>query len=226
MTDNVISLNPTMQQRMNFDHELLNNVNDWKLEKEETEPIILRYLETKRQEYRDTLILGHLWLAKDVICRFRAHWPETRNMTNDIASEAIIALTEFVNCFENWKGQQEFFNHCQWFIHARVRDYINNNRSAFSASTRTNQNRKANNEPLEYNFACEFNDELFGVNIDSSYMVEVCDSIEVLGNVDLEEIRDRVLFLLDTNHDVSEKDLTHKEKESLKKLIQYLERDI
>lgn len=222
MTDTIISLTPSMQNRLNFDHELLDHVDDWKLEKEETEPVALRYLETGSKEDRDALIMGYLWLAKDLVCRYRAHWPETICLTDDLASEAILVLTEIVEDLKTWTNQQEFFNYCQWYICQRLRDYINDNRSICAASRATNWRRLQENQPLEYNFACEFNDELYGVNMDSSYLVDVRDAIEALGDADLEEIRDRVLYYLDAEHGISEKDLSREERASLRKLVEYL----
>ena len=146
MSENIILLSPTMTRRANFAHPLMDLVDDYKLSEEENLEAIKKIC-LGDKSVRDELILGHLWLAKDVVSRFRAHWPETIRFTDDMVSEAMEALTEFVeksDCFPS-----EFFNKCQQFIVTRLIFYINDNRSICAASKTTNQRRAAECLPLE-----------------------------------------------------------------------------
>lgn len=237
----VISLKTTMQRRMNFRHELLDYVDAYKIEMEALKPIISSYLKTKSKEDRDKIVLGTLWMAKDVVCRFRAHFPETRIMTDELASEAILAVHNFLDIMEddNW-----FSNRLQAFIHNSVRNYINDNRSTFSGSRETNFRRiKLGQEP-EYNFAVEYNDELVGEEHDGFHfvdmladlksfldayrkgeipitpeMVDFVDSIERLLHIDYEEMRDLVLGHLQKDYHLSEEELTDQQQKLLSDML-------
>ena len=216
----IIRLKPTMQKRLNFKHELLDHVDDYKMSKEDTEPAVQKFLDSRSKEDRDVIIMGYLWLAKDVVCRYRSHWPEVRCMTDDLASQAMVSLTEFVDQLKVWSTQQGFFSKCQAYINDQLRDYINDNRSTFTASRETNARREASGEPTEYNFASEYSDELNGEQDFHPNYVDILDSVERLAEVDHEQMRDLISHFLEQDHNINEAELNNDEREALDKLSQ------
>lgn len=224
MTETIISLRPEMLNRLEFDHEFFDNVDDYKLPIEEQEGILESYILTRDKELRDQLVLGFLWVAKDFVCRFRAHFPSTIPMTDDLCSVGMEALVDF---FEDKKSKlaspvdvELVFNRIRQFIHSRMRDYINDNRSMFSACTRTNRYREQAGEPTEYNFTAELSEELTGMEVNDPLIVDILDTIEAMNDIDAEEMRDLVLGFLEQNHNISEEELTDDERRSLEKLTE------
>jgi len=222
MTETIISLNPSMKKRLDFDHPVMDMIEQGesgKMGGTTTMTLVRRFADTGSTQDRDDLVMGWLWLAKDLVCRFRAHWPQTLNMTDDLASEAMVALSEFVTDRTSAiKTPKEFYSKCQQFVHTRLRDYINDNRSTFASSTRTNRNRQRDDQPLEYNYACEHNEELNGATDFDPCYVDVLDSIEALQDCDKEEMQEMILMFLQHDHDIAEADLSDKERAALEKL--------
>lgn len=237
----VIDLSPSMQRRLNFRNELLDGVDFYKVELEDLMPVIERYIDKRSNADKEVIVLGMMWLAKDVVCRFRAHFPEVRNMTDDLASEAVLALNEFVNKIED---TEVIFNRLQKFIISRCTAYINDNRCAFGASKSTNDRRLREGRETEYNFAVEYNDELVGKESEAfelvdmltdlkffleAYrngeipitpeMIDFVDSIERLVQVDFEEMRDLVLGHLKNDFGLAEDKLTDSQQSLLEDLI-------
>ncbi len=215
MREKVISLSPTMNRRANFRHLLMDKVDDYKLSKENSLKAIEK-LCLGDKSVRDTVIFDYLWLAKDVVCRFRAHWPETVRMTDDLASEAMEALIEFIDNTDC--SASEFFNKCQQFIISRVTIYINDNRSICAASRTTNQRRAAAGRPLEYNFAEPFWDYRIGRDDPNLCYVDILDSIERLAETDKEHIHTLITVFLEQDHNIDEESLSEEEREAIVKL--------
>jgi len=222
MTETIISLNPSMKKRLDFDHPLMDTIPAGKAGKMggiETIARLKSYRATGSMEDRDALLMGNLWMVKDLVCRFRAHWPETLHMTDDLVSEGLVAITEFISerC-EGLDTQKQFYGKAQQFIHSRLRDYINNTRSSFAASVKTNRRRQKDDKPLEYNYATEHNDELNGVQDFDPCYVDVLDSIEALADCDREEMQEMILMFLQHDHNIAEADLSDDERAALDKL--------
>jgi hypothetical protein len=213
----IIDLRPSMKKRLMFDHPLFDDADDYKVPRDQVADRVALYLENRAPHRRDELILGFMWLAKDLVARFRAHWPEVRPMTDDLCSEALAAVTVF---FDELQSGEQIFNKLQGRIRRALREYINNNRSAFSSSHKTNERREKNDQPLEYNFAIEHNDELNGELVTDPLLVDILDEVEHLSDIDQEEMRDLVLQFLEQNHNISESELSDEERESLEKLTQ------
>lgn len=225
MIDSIISLSPSMKRRLPFDHEFMDEVGKgvYDLTPEQVAEVATRYSQHKSKDDQYILTMSHMWLVRDFVCRFRGHFPETHPMTDDLVSVGIEALTEFVaQKFESFNTQQKFFTTLQGFIYERMRAYINDNRSAFSASLKTNKRRQNSDEPLEYCFAAEVNDDLMGGESNDPFLVDILDSIEQLNDVDTEEMRDLVYQFLKQNHNISEEELTDAEREALEKLTTYV----
>lgn len=222
MTECIISLSPTMQNRIDFEHELLDEVGIYKLEPEQLAPVVERYAQTRDQD--DAFILNHayMWLVKDLVCRFRAHWPQTHCMTDDMVSVGLAALSEFVQKDFEARTESQFFTEMQSFVYERMRAYINDNRSMFSASLKTNKRRQSDDRPLEYHFAGQLNDEITGSECTDTFIVDVLDSIEALNEADAEELRDRVMDYLHDNHGITEDSLSLRERQALDELIHNL----
>lgn len=222
MIECIISLNSAMKRKLPFDHDFMDEVGKgiYDLTPEQIVPILNRYIETRTEDDKYILTMCHMWLVRDLVCRFRAHFAETIPMTDDLVSVGIEAVADKLEKKLRPMSQQNFFEELQSFIHNRMRDYINNNRSAFGASTRTNRYRQEAGEPLEYNVASEVNDELMGGEVNDPFLVDVLDSIEALTEVDAEEMRDLVIKFLKQNHNISEEELTDEERSSLEKLTQ------
>jgi hypothetical protein len=214
MSDTIISLSPTMTRRLNFQHDLMNDVDDYTLEDEEVMPIIKRTIAGDAAA-RDTLILGFMWLAKDVVCRYRAHFPETRRFTDDMCSVGLEALTEFVS---NLEQPAQFYNRAQAFINDRIRDFINDNRSVCSASRATNYRLKTADEPLEYHFAETFYEDAHGEDDYAPGFVDILDAIECLKEADKEEMHTLITMFLRQNHNIDEASLTDDERSAIEKL--------
>jgi DNA-directed RNA polymerase specialized sigma subunit len=223
MAESIISLSPSMKRRLDFDHPLLDHIPEGeagRLNDNYIELLLAEYTKTRGQAERDELIMGFLWLVKDMVCRFRAHWKETQRMTDDLVSVGVEALTEFVNNYEEPTTALKFFGGCQQFLHSRMRGYINDNRSTFSASKTTNQRRQKKDEPLEYNYAAELNEELAGMDVNDPLLVDIMDSIEAMNDIDAEEMRDLVLQFLDQQHNISEEELSDEERATIEKVTQ------
>ncbi len=215
MSEKIISLSPTMTRRSNFKHLLMDEVDSYKLTPERNQ-IVIKKLCLGDRLVRDDAILSHLWLAKDVVCRFRAHWPETVRMTDDLVSEAMEALTEFVDdpdCFPS-----EFFNKCQQFIVKRVTVYINDNRSICSASRTTNERRASKKHPLEYHFTQPVRDYAMGIEDPNPSYVDILDSIESLKETDREHMHTLITLFLEQDHDIDEESLSQEERKAIDKL--------
>ena len=214
MTTSIISLGTNMNRRLLFRHSLMDQVDEYKLKEDEVMSIIKATI-AGDDKSRQRLILGHMWLAKDVVCRFRAHFAETRRMTDDMASEALEALTEFVN---ELKQPANFFNRAQARIHNRVRSYINDNRAICSASRSTNARRQQKDQPLEYYFAEHFSEEFHGEEDFNPGFVDILDAVERLREADKEQMHTLITMFLSQNHNIDESDLTEDERE----VIEYL----
>jgi hypothetical protein len=161
---------------------------------------------------RDELILGHLWMVKDMVSRFRAHWPEARRFTDDLVSVGMEAMTEF------FTGNEYDFNKLNYFMHNRMRDFVNYNRSTFSASTKTNERREAANRPLEYNYAGQIIDDITGEDDYHVSYVDILDAVERLAEVDQEDMHTLILHFLNRNHEIDEASLTDDEKAAIARL--------
>lgn len=194
----IISLSPTMQRRMGFNHYLMDQADK---------------KEAKDCKTEDEMITGHIWMVKDMVSRFRAHWPETRRLTDDLVSVGLEALTEFFrddNLFD--------FNRVNSFIHDRMRDYINDNRSAFGASRAVNYRRQQKGEPLEYHFTIQLNDELVGEDDYSTKYVDILDAVERLAETDREDMHTLILHFLNHNHKIDEASLSNEERAAVERL--------
>ncbi len=201
----VISLSPTMTKRMGFEHDLLDTADTYKMTMAEI------------GTNKDRFILGHMWLVKDLVSRFRAHWPETRRMTDDLCSTGLEALTEYAN---NNLPALWAYNPVQAFLHGRMRDYINDNRSTFSASRATNQRREQDDAPLEYNFALTLNESLVQEDDYSPSYVDILDAIETLAETDREHMHTLIMTFLNTEHQIDEATLTDEERAAIARLSQ------
>ncbi len=216
MPEKVISLSPTMTRRLNFQHPLMDQVDEYKLSAEATTKLI-KFLPIGSIKWaNDELIMGHLWLAKDVVSRFRAHWPETIRMTDDMVSEALEALTEFVSISDF--DEFNFFNKCQQFIVIRVTIYINDNRSICSASRTTNLRRFAEGLPLEYHFTEPIRNDFMGQEDPNPSYVDILDSVERLRETDREHLHTLITMFLKQDHDIDEESLSDEEREAIAKL--------
>lgn len=224
MIESIISLGPSMKRRLPFDHEFMDEVGKgvYDLTPEQLVPVLQMFVNTKSEDDRYILIMSHMWLVRDLVCRFRAHFPETQPMTDDLVSVGIEAVHDFFDTLEQFKNQQQVFERLQAFTQQRMRDYINDNRCTFGASRDTNNRRLRDGKPLEYNFATEVNDELMGGEVNDPYLIDVLDSIEALNDVDAEEMRDLVFHFLKQNHNISEEELTAEEREALERLTEYV----
>lgn len=216
MSETIISLSPTMTRRSNFEHLLMDQVDDYKFSEEEANELIRRIPGLGEHWALGELIMGYLWLAKDVVCRFRAHWPETIRMTDDMASEALEALTEFVNNSDY--DESNFFNGCQQFIVKRVTVYINDNRSICSASRTTNERRAASGQPLEYHFPVPIHDDSMGECDPNPSYVDLLDAMESLREADREHLHTLITMFLEQDHDIDEESLSDEEREAIAKL--------
>jgi len=214
MSNSIISLAPTMTRRLNFRHDLMDNVDDYKLKDDDVMPTIKATI-AGDQEARSNLILGFMWLAKDVVSRYRAHFPETRRFTDDMCSVALEALTEFVN---NLEQPANFYNRTQAFIQRRIKRFINDNRSVASASFNTNERRMYADEPLTYVFAQTYYEDSVGEEDYAPGFVDLLDAIEVLKETDKEEMHTLITMFLRQNHNIDESSLTEDERNAIEKL--------
>lgn len=205
-----------MTRRLNFKHDLMDNVDDYKLEDEDVMPTIKAAL-AGDQTSRENLILGHMWLAKDVVMRYRAHFPETVRFTDDMTSVALQAITEFVNDLEQ---PLNFFNRAQAFIQSRIRIYINDNRAIVSASRTTNTRRQLEDKPLEYHFAHQLDEGGTGEEDYNPGFVDILDAVERLREVDKEEMHTLINLFLRQNHNIDEADLSDDERAVIERLSQ------
>ena len=206
----VISLTPTMTKRMGFEHELFDSLNV------DSTPVGFDKIEKLAQTLsRDDLILASLYLVKDMVSRYRAHFPETRRMTDDLVSVGLEALTEFC---DQMKNADEYRNKLNRFLNHRMRDYINDNRSMFSASRATNERRLQSGEPLEYNFATQYSDELNGEDDYSPNYVDLLDEVEALAETDREHMYHLIMLALNKNHNIDEASLTDEERAAIDRL--------
>lgn len=232
MTESLISLKTTMKRCVPFEHEFMDEVGKgfYDLTPEQIVPVLERYLETRTEDDKYVLTMSHMWLVRDLVGRFRAHFPEMIPMTDDVVSVGIEAVSEFLmgldeklcEKIEGKPTQQQFFSKLQAFIHERMRAYINDNRSAFGACFSTNWQRQKSDEPLEYGFAAEVSDEIMGSEVNDPYLVDVLDAIEQLNDVDAEEMRDLVLHFLKQNHNIDEEELSAEERSSLERLTEFV----
>jgi len=201
--ESVIDLSPTMQRRMNFEHDLLDDANDYRCAAEDATS-------------RDQVILGYMWYVKDIVMRYRAHWPETRRFTDDMVSVGFEALTKYAN--EHF-GVDWDDNVLQRSIVSRVSDYVNDNRAIVSASRSTNARRLRAGEPLEYEFAKRYRDNV-GTSDEGYTYVDILDSIERLAETDKEQMRDLILMFLEQDHDIDEASLSDEERRAVEKLAE------
>lgn len=225
MIESIISLNSSMKRRLPFDHDFMDEVGKgfYDLTPEQVGLVLVRYIADRSADDTYILTMSHMWLVRDLVCRFRGHFPETHPMTDDLVSVGIEAVSDFLlEEVEEDFTQQKFFENLQWFIHERMRAYINDNRSAFGASLRTNKRRLQNEEQMEYNVAVEVNDDVMGCEVNDPYLVDVLDAIEQLNDVDAEEMRDLVLHFLKQNHNIDEEELSAEERASLEKLTEFV----
>lgn len=230
MSSTIIDLAPTMQIRLNFEHPLFDNVDDYKIEVDDLP--LERFIEFRDPADRDTIILAMMWLAKDVVSRYRGHFPSIRHLTDDLCGESLLYLTEFVENLE-LDDMDDFFNKVQNHIRWRLRDYINDNRSTFSASRAQNERIEEEGGEPEYNFAVEYCDEFNSKTCEDfeaiDYLDEIItfvrmfrsneipmdeakvdfmDAIDRIAEVDHEELRELVLGYLSSEHDIQEEELT------------------
>lgn len=211
MTECIISLKTSMQQRRDFDHPLMDEVGFYKLEPEQCQTIIKRYIQTRTEDDQYILTQCYMWVVKDMVCRFRAHWPQTLNMTDDLVGVGLEALSQFIKEGDKLgvkpipfpEQEIQFFNRIQSFIHNRMRTYINDNRSTFGGSAKTNERRKREGEELEYNFAGEIKDEITGGEVCEPWIIDLLDSMECVNDADAEEMRDKVLEFLKDEHGIT-----------------------
>lgn len=207
----IISLSPGMRFRLSFSHDLFD------LQKEH---IKTRDFDDEAAKYlkggdRDDFLMRSIWLVKDVVSRFRAHFPETVKFTDDMVSEGVFALTEFITKLAD---ATSFYNRATARIHDRLRDWINNNRSICSASRSTNYRLQKEERPLEYHFVESIPIETLGEEHYSLEFVDILDSIEALRATDKEEMVALIQMFLDQEHGIDEESLTDEELRLITKL--------
>jgi DNA-directed RNA polymerase specialized sigma subunit len=195
----VIDLAPSMQQRLNFKHDLLDEA-----------PAYER--DYKDSEDRDGYILGHLWLVKDVVMRYRSHFPQTRRFTEDMVSVGLEALTDYASVKEHGERTR---NGLQTKINHQIRDFINDYRADFGASRRTNERRAAKGAPLEYVFATKLKNDLMGEDFYDTAYVDILDAVESLAEADREHLHSLITLFLERDHGIDEASLTPQEQAAL-----------
>jgi DNA-directed RNA polymerase specialized sigma subunit len=204
-----------MKYKHAFDHPLMNLAGDYIIPRGERKAAVDKWLATRKQEDRDAIILGTMWIVKDLVQRFRAHWPETKRFTDELVSEGVTSLTEFIDGLES---SDDFFERVSQFIHSRMRDFINDNRCAFSASARTNRRRQADDKPLEYHYAVSIQEQAIG-RLDSSLQyVDIMDAVEQLADCDREDMYYLITMFLEQDHGIDEASLTDEERETVERL--------
>jgi hypothetical protein len=213
MSASIISLAPTMTRRLNFKHPLFDDVDDYKIPEEEVMSFIKGAIRGN-QIARDGLILGYMWLAKDVVMRYRAHFPETRRFTEDMVSVSLEALTEVVNSLDQ---PANLHNKIQAFVQSRIRDFINDNRSISSSSIRTNFRRQSDDKPLEYNFSQQLTEDIGEEDYHPDF-VDILDSVEQLQQVDKEQMFNLIHMFLRQNHNIDEASLSEDEQNAIERL--------
>lgn len=129
--DSVIKLWPGQNQAIEFDHQLLNEANKYKLPKE-------RYEIASTQEKQ----LSYMWLVRRIVGRYLYHWPVTEFLLDDMVSEGLLALCEQ----EDLSDEKKLMDRIQY----KIEVMLNDNRAIVRSSHGTNRNRQRNKEELEY----------------------------------------------------------------------------
>jgi hypothetical protein len=212
---NVISLSPAMNRRLSFEHELKDLIDERSLHGEALEAEVRKWLKTRKPEDRDDLILAMMWLPMDYVARFRAHWVETRRFTDDMFGVGLEALTEYVNVLQT---DEDFLKSVSQFIHNRIRDFVNDNRSTISASRATNQRRDQEDRPLEYNFAQQLSEGMVGVDDLNPCYVDILDAVERLAECDREDMHNLITMFLKQEHGIDEASLSDEERQAVERL--------
>jgi len=119
----VIRLNPRQTKSKAFDHELLDQADEMKSSKD--------------------WVLSRLWMVRWTVGKYLFHWTETERFTEDMVSEAILALAE---AKEEKVEDDELWNRMQYAIET----YLNDNRALVRASLSTNRRRAKKGQALEY----------------------------------------------------------------------------
>ena len=202
----IISLSPSMQRRLNFEHPLLDQTEEYKKDLVDCQS-------------RDDFILGHMWLVKDLVMRFRAHWPQTRRFTEDLVSVGLETLTKRAS---SWDAQT--LNSLQAAIHEDMRKFINDFRSISAASHSTNARRDADEKPLEYNFAKRLNERLVGCRDDGPAWIEFMDSLQRLKEADQEHMRELVYRFLESEHGIDPETLSDGEIKAIGEFLTIFDR--
>jgi hypothetical protein len=129
--DHVVRLLPGQTKFQEFEHELLDGADDYKLSDEDF-----------KRAGRDEKILALMWLVRRLVGRYLYHWPITEHLIDEMASAGLEGLCEF----EDLDDQTSLMDHIEY----RIDQTINNHRSIVRASFQTNRNRAAAGDDLEY----------------------------------------------------------------------------
>jgi hypothetical protein len=129
--DHVVRLMPGQTQAQEFQHDLLDFADDYKLTDDQF-----------KEATRDEQVLSRMWLVRRLIGRYLFHWPLTEVWLDDMVSVGLQTITEF----EKLSSTEKLLNALQ----DRIEQSVNNLRSVVRGSFATNKRRSAANEDLEY----------------------------------------------------------------------------
>jgi len=164
--DHVVRLMPGQTQAQEFQHDLLDLADEYKIDDDKFEDAT-----------RDEQILSRLWLVRRLVGRYLFHWPITEVWLDDMVSVGLQTLTEAPNLTNTEKLMDT--------LQDRIDRSINDSRSIVRGSLRTNKRRSAANEDLEY----AETESLHNVGADDTEL-QIAQYIDTLNPEDREQYLD------------------------------------
>lgn len=199
---NIIRLTKGQKRQMKFEHPLLDG----------SSPMTEERL-AEDWGNKDDIILGHLYFIKIIVGRFLANWPETRRFTDDMVSEGMLAVTEYVSeAMKNDRPPVNFQAICWTKIRTAIEIMLNNSRSMFSPSIRAQWNLLKDGQSPIYNYANRINEDLGPEDVpyDPDF-VDILDELEHLTSTDREALRLIIYRCMEQDHNILESNITQEE---------------
>lgn len=225
--NSIIHLKSWQKKRFKFHHPLLDTCRPIP---EDTVPSLVGKVLAGDKEARQELIMGHLILVKWLVGRYLYHWRETRRFQDDICSEGVAAVVEYVDQITADR-KDDFRAVLVVKIKFAIEVYLNDMRTLVSASRATNFRRLKDGELPEYHYhtqleghsasedgAAEYSNREASTYDDTPEYIDLLDSLERLKEIDSEEMVDMVLLVLEQQHQLLEEDLTERERELIHRL--------
>ena len=211
----VIHLRNDQQDVKNFSHPLFQIAEDNRINDEISHKLLAEYInpatsDEDREEARQELIEGHMYLINHLVGRYLRYWPQCREFIEDMYGEGMLAVAEMVTTFDN---DGAAFLRAKIVVKSKlyIEQMLNTMRYPIHACLRTQYSRLKEGRAPEYEDIVAY-PKAGAYFKDTEYaVIDLLDSIERIKECDTEEMIDLVLLALENNHNIRKQDLSEED---------------